>query len=87
MRRNLGMLARYLLFIEVVASVVMFGEAEFGEYFVPGRTESNRRRYSVDDLETPMMIKELLKNEEFSIQGAKGVLAELFRKKRETAQI
>ncbi len=72
--------------IGVAASVIRFWEAEFGEYLVPGRTEGNQRRYSVDDLETLLMIKELLKNRKFKIQGAKEVLAELFRKKRETAQ-
>ncbi|MDR2443806.1 MAG: MerR family transcriptional regulator [Deltaproteobacteria bacterium] len=52
-----------------------FWESEFSQYFSPIRTNGRQRRYNEQAVEAVQMIKNLLKEEKYSIAGAKQVLA------------
>lgn len=52
-----------------------YWEREFAEFLGPRRTEGGQRRYRADDIQTVFTIKRLLRDEMFSIAGARRHLA------------
>lgn len=48
-----------------------YWEKEFAEFLGPRRTEGGQRRYRPDDIHTVFAIKRLLRDEMFSIAGAR----------------
>jgi DNA-binding transcriptional MerR regulator len=52
-----------------------YWEREFAEFLDPQRTEGGQRRYGQRDIQTVLLIKRLLKDEMFSIAGARRHLA------------
>jgi DNA-binding transcriptional MerR regulator len=48
-----------------------YWEREFEAYLQPLRTEGGQRRYRPEDIRTVFLIKRLLRDEMFSIAGAK----------------
>lgn len=59
----------------VETHTLRYWEKEFAPYLNPGRTDGGQRRYRPQDLETVFTIKRLLRDEMFSIAGAKKYLA------------
>ncbi|MDR1297907.1 MAG: MerR family transcriptional regulator [Deltaproteobacteria bacterium] len=51
-----------------------YWETEFSGYFNPLRTSGRQRRYNEEAVDRVLMIKSLLKEEKYSIAGAKQVL-------------
>jgi DNA-binding transcriptional MerR regulator len=60
---------------DVPAHTIRFWEKEFREYFSPFRTIGKQRRYGEEHLEKLLRIKKLLREDKFSIQGAKRLLS------------
>lgn len=60
---------------QVETHTLRYWEKEFAPYLNPVRTEGGQRRYRNRDLETVFIIKRLLRDEMFSIAGAKKYLA------------
>jgi|CXWL01.1.fsa_nt_gi hypothetical protein len=56
-----------------------YWEKEFADILHPVRTEGGQRRYRPEDIQTVFVIKRLLRDEMFSIAGAKRHLANQFR--------
>jgi DNA-binding transcriptional MerR regulator len=52
-----------------------YWEGEFADYFSPIRTSGRQRRYDEDAVQRVLHIKSLLKEEKYSIAGARQVLA------------
>lgn len=52
-----------------------YWEGEFNDYFAPIRTTGRQRRYDEDAVHRVIEIKTLLKEEKYSIAGARQVLA------------
>jgi DNA-binding transcriptional MerR regulator len=52
-----------------------YWEKEFCEFLRPVRTTGGQRRYRSDDIQTVLYIKKLLKDEMYSIAGARRSLA------------
>ena len=52
-----------------------YWESEFNTYFSPMRTTGRQRRYNEDAVQKVMEIKTLLKEEKYSIAGARQVLS------------
>ncbi|MDR1395552.1 MAG: MerR family transcriptional regulator [Deltaproteobacteria bacterium] len=52
-----------------------YWESEFGGYFSPLRTNGRQRRYNEEAVSRVLEIKTLLKEEKYSIAGAKQVLS------------
>ena len=52
-------------------SKIRFWEKNFSEYLKPNRTEGGQRRYSSGDLEKIVRIDYLLKEEKYTIEGAR----------------
>lgn len=48
-----------------------YWEREFGEYLNPDRTSGGQRRYRPGDIQTIFLVKRLLRDEMFSIAGAR----------------
>lgn len=48
-----------------------YWEKEFGEFLNPDRTIGGQRRYRPEDIQTLFLIKRLLRDEMFSIAGAR----------------
>lgn len=48
-----------------------YWEKEFAMYLGPGRTDGGQRRYRPADIQTVFVIKRLLRDEMFSIAGAR----------------
>lgn len=48
-----------------------YWEREFGEFLNPDRTSGGQRRYRPEDIQTLFIIKRLLRDEMFSIAGAR----------------
>jgi len=48
-----------------------YWEREFAEFLNPDRTRGGQRRYRPDDIQTLFIIKRLLRDEMFSIAGAR----------------
>lgn len=55
-----------------------YWEKEFPEYLQPVRTSGGQRRYRPLDIQTVFLLKRLLREEMFSIAGAKRALKEHF---------
>jgi DNA-binding transcriptional MerR regulator len=55
-----------------------YWEKEFDSFLNPNRTEGGQRRYRPQDIQTVFAIKRLLRDEMFSIAGARRHLAKLF---------
>ncbi len=56
-----------------------YWEKEFADILHPVRTDGGQRRYRPEDIQTVFVIKRLLRDEMFSIAGAKRHLANQFR--------
>jgi len=52
-----------------------YWESEFSRFFSPLRTSGRQRRYSEDEVRRIMEIKKLLREDKYSIAGAKQVLS------------
>jgi hypothetical protein len=52
-----------------------YWEREFAQFLQPERTEGGQRRYRPEDIQTVFTIKRLLRDEMFSIAGARRTLA------------
>jgi len=52
-----------------------YWEREFEVYLDPVRTDGGQRRYRPDDIQTVFLIKRLVRDEMFSIAGARRYLA------------
>jgi DNA-binding transcriptional MerR regulator len=61
-------------------STLRYWEKSFDEFLKPARTPSNRRKYSLDDLDLVKTIKHLLEQEHLTAQGVRlrleGILTE-----------
>lgn len=68
---GIGDVARFL---GVPAHTLRFWEKEFGFFLAPSRTVGRQRRYDDADIQRLGRIKHLLKNDGFSIAGAKRIL-------------
>lgn len=68
---GIGDVARFL---GVPAHTLRFWEKEFGFFLSPSRTIGRQRRYDDADIQRLGRIKHLLKNDGFSIAGAKRIL-------------
>jgi DNA-binding transcriptional MerR regulator len=55
-----------------------YWEREFEAFLNPERTEGGQRRYRPEDIQTVFTIKRLLRDEMFSIAGARRHLAKAF---------
>lgn len=62
--------------VGVETHTIRYWEREFAEFLNPVRTAGGQRRYRPEDIETLRMIKHLLKDELYTIAGAKRKLAE-----------
>lgn len=60
----------------VEVHTLRYWEKEFAEFLKPKRTDGKQRRYSPDDVTLILEIKRLLKQEMYSIAGARRVLAQ-----------
>lgn len=58
----------------VEAHTIRYWEREFVEFLQPVRTEGGQRRYRPEDIQTLFTIKRLLRDEMFSIAGARKYL-------------
>jgi DNA-binding transcriptional MerR regulator len=63
----------------VEVHTLRYWEKEFSEFLKPRRTVGKQRRYSPDDVTLILEIKRLLKQEMYSIAGARRVLAQIYR--------
>jgi DNA-binding transcriptional MerR regulator len=59
-------------------STLRYWEKSFDEFLKPSRTHSNRREYTVDDLNRVKAIKRLLEQEHLTALGVRMRLQELF---------
>src|SRR5580698_8378329 len=59
----------------VEVHTLRYWEREFEPYLNPVRTEGGQRRYRPEDIQTVFIIKRLLRDEMFSIPGARRYLA------------
>ena len=60
---------------DVPIHTLRYWEGEFNGFFRPLRTSGRQRRYDEDTVQRVLEIKTLLKEEKYSIAGAKQVLA------------
>ncbi len=65
-------------------STLRYWEKSFDNSLRPGRTHSNRREYTLEDLDRVRTIKRLLEQEHLTSQGVRLRLVELFAKGRES---
>ncbi|OJU64439.1 MAG: hypothetical protein BGO01_20220 [Armatimonadetes bacterium 55-13] len=59
----------------VEVHTLRYWEREFEEFLNPVRTDGGQRRYRSEDIQTVFVIKRLLRDEMFSIAGARRYLA------------
>lgn len=64
-------------------STLRYWEKSFDHFLKPARTHSNRREYTLEDLDRVRTIKRLLENEHLTSHGVRLRLVELFAKERE----
>lgn len=62
-----------------------YWEKEFAGYLDPIRTEGGQRRYRAEDIQTVYELKTLLRDQMFSIAGAKKILSERFQSRNRAA--
>lgn len=55
----------------VEVHTLRYWEREFAEYLQPIRTDGGQRRYRVEDIQLVFLLKRLLRDEMFSIAGAR----------------
>lgn len=55
----------------VEVHTLRYWEREFADFLHPIRTEGGQRRYRPEDIQTVLMVKKLLREEMFSIAGAR----------------
>jgi DNA-binding transcriptional MerR regulator len=65
--------------VKVETHTIRYWEREFAEFLNPVRTAGGQRRYRPEDIEVLKEIKRLLKEELYTIAGAKRKLAERFK--------
>ncbi|MBM4273312.1 MAG: MerR family transcriptional regulator [Deltaproteobacteria bacterium] len=58
-------------------TTLRYWEKSFDEFLKPNRTESNRREYTMDDLDVVKTIKRLLEEEHLTAQGVRLRLGDL----------
>lgn len=58
----------------VEVHTLRYWEKEFEEFLCPERTDGGQRRYRPEDIQTVFLIKRLLRDEMFSIAGARKTL-------------
>lgn len=63
----------------VEVHTLRYWESEFLPFLEPIRTDGGQRRYRPEDIQTVFLIKKLLRDDMFSIAGAKRHLARLAR--------
>jgi len=68
---------------DLAAYVLRFWESEFPD-ISPKRTESGQRLYRKSDIETILLIKHLLYDKKFTIQGAKQHLRDRHRDRKKS---
>jgi DNA-binding transcriptional MerR regulator len=66
-------------------STLRYWEKSFDAFLKPARTHSNRREYTMDDLDRVKAIKQLLEQEHLTAYGVRLRLQELFAAHRERA--
>lgn len=64
--------------IGVETHTIRYWEREFGEFLNPVRTAGGQRRYRREDIEVLMEIKRLLKEELYTVAGAKRILSQKY---------
>jgi DNA-binding transcriptional MerR regulator len=64
-------------------STLRYWEKSFDDFLKPARTHSNRREYTLEDLERIKAIKRLLEQEHLTAYGVRLRLQELFASPRE----
>lgn len=64
---------------EVEVHTLRYWEREFAGYLNPVRTRGGQRRYRPEDIQAVLVLKRLLRDEMFSIAGARRHLARHFR--------
>lgn len=60
----------------VEVHTLRYWEREFANYLNPVRTPGGQRRYRAEDIQTVLVLKRLLRDEMFSIAGARKHLRE-----------
>ncbi len=66
-------------------STLRYWEKSFDEYLRPARTQSNRREYTMEDLDIIKAIKRLLEDEHLTTQGVRLKLGEIVTHEKKTA--
>jgi DNA-binding transcriptional MerR regulator len=69
---------------DLAAYVLRFWESEFS-VISPKRTDAGQRLYRKSDIESILMIKHLLYDKKFTIEGAKKYIKDLQKQKKESA--
>ncbi|MCS6919947.1 MAG: MerR family transcriptional regulator [Fimbriimonadales bacterium] len=64
--------------VGVETHTIRYWEREFAEFLNPVRTTGGQRRYRREDIEVLQEIKRLLKEELYTIAGAKRILSQKF---------
>lgn len=64
---------------DVEIHTLRYWESEFSEFLQPLRTEGGQRRYRQQDIEAVITIKRLLRDELFSVAGARKWLRDQHR--------
>lgn len=59
----------------VEVHTLRYWEREFADFLAPVRTEGGQRRYRSEDIQTVFTLKRLLRDEMFSIAGARRYLS------------
>lgn len=67
-------------------STLRYWEKSFEEFLKPARTHSNRREYTMNDLELIKTIKRLLEVEHLTSEGVRLKLLNLFPRRRQKGQ-
>jgi len=62
-------------------STLRYWEKSFDDFLKPARTQSNRREYTMEDLDRVKAIKDLLENEHLTAYGVRMRLHELYPSK------
>jgi len=68
-------------------STLRYWEKSFDDFLKPARTQSNRREYTMDDLDRVKAIKQLLEQEHLTAYGVRLRLQALFAAYREKANV
>ena len=64
-------------------STLRYWEKSFDDFLKPARTHSNRREYTIEDLDRVKAIKRLLEQEHLTAYGVRMRLQEIFSSPRE----